>query len=243
MNARAIKDALLELFFPRAAQCLVCGDPRRAEVSDCLCPDCREKLDALRLRGALCPRCMTPFGRDGGCAFCRKGELGALSDAYAAFHYAGAARQLILQLKFSWQDEPAAALGRAMAEVTPIGCYDALVPVPLFPARERYRGANQALLLSQEVSGRVHLPVVEALRRARDTRAQSGLSGSKRRGNVKNAFVPVGDVRGARFLLVDDVRTTGATLRACAQALTDAGAQRVGALTAAAAFKGDKARK
>ena len=61
--------------FPRAALCLLCGDPRRAGGQDCLCPACREGLNRLRLRDQVCLRCMTPLDEHGRCAFCAAGGV------------------------------------------------------------------------------------------------------------------------------------------------------------------------
>jgi predicted amidophosphoribosyltransferase len=98
-----------------------------------------------------------------------------------------------------------------------------LVPVPLAPDRLRERGYNQALLLSVAVSDRVGLPVFDALRRVRRTRSQTALSLAGRVRNLEGAFAPG---RGTPYLpvvLIDDVRTTGATLDACALAMRAAG--------------------
>jgi ComF family protein len=106
------------------------------------------------------------------------------------------------------------------------------VPVPLHPSRRRHRGFNQATDLARQLG----LPVVEALRRARATAAQTGLPAGRRHRNVRGAFAATRAARTLRNLtvvLVDDVSTTGATLDACARALKDAGVSEVRALTAA----------
>jgi ComF family protein len=122
--------------------------------------------------------------------------------------------------------------------------HDVLVPVPLHPKRLRKRGFNQSLLLAREFSQRKGAPGVplvlpRALVRARSTATQAGLSLSEREANIKGAFVVVspGKIKGMRLLLVDDVLTTGATARACARALMDAGALRVDVLTLARAVR------
>ena len=113
-----------------------------------------------------------------------------------------------------------------------------VVPVPLHPWRRVRRGFNQAADLARELDR----PVVHALWRARPTGAQAGLTAAARRRNVRRAFVVSPLLRisvRARFIegkvvvLVDDVRTTGATLNACAEVLKRAGAREVRALTAA----------
>jgi ComF family protein len=117
------------------------------------------------------------------------------------------------------------------AEALPV---DIVVPVPLFGRRQRLRGYNQSALLAREVTRLLGLPLAErGLGRRRDTLPQArSVDAEARRRNVAGAFV--GEkrrVEGRRVLLVDDVMTTGATLDACAQALRQAGAASVWALT------------
>jgi ComF family protein len=111
---------------------------------------------------------------------------------------------------------------------------DILIPVPLYPRRKRVRGYNQSALLARELGRHVGLPVEEgALVRERNTPSQAErLSAKERKVNVAGAFGYRGQgLQGQRVLLIDDVATTGATLDACAQALRQAGAASVWALT------------
>ena len=120
--------------------------------------------------------------------------------------------------------------------------YDALVPVPLHPARKRERGYNQSTVIARELGRAGSLPVREdLLRRVRRTGSQTRLGGRKRAANLDGAFQAVGktsDARGLRLLLVDDVCTTGSTLAHCRDALLAAGAARVDALVLARVEKG-----
>jgi ComF family protein len=116
--------------------------------------------------------------------------------------------------------------------------YDIILPVPLHLERLRWRGFNQALLLSKAVGAAHHVAVDPfVLERSRPTVPQTQLTGKERRTNVKGAFavsVPK-QVEDKRVLLVDDVYTSGATVRECAQTLTNAGAQVVDVFTLARA--------
>ena len=112
--------------------------------------------------------------------------------------------------------------------------FDVIVPVPLHRARERERGFNQAALLARRIGRRLAVPTRPRwLARIRPTRPQSELSAGERRANVRGAFRASRRVAGRHVLVVDDILTTGATVDACARALRDAGAQRVGVLTVA----------
>ena len=114
--------------------------------------------------------------------------------------------------------------------------FDALVPVPIHPARRRERGYNQAEEICAEIRGFLALPVLpSALRRTRATQSQTRLDRRKRGRNLDGAFVcPDPEaIRGKRLILVDDVFTTGATMGRCAELLLAGGAVKVAALALA----------
>jgi len=142
---------------------------------------------------------------------------GVLQNAVQAFKYYGAtelseslaARLIEALLERNWQ-------------------IDVIVPVPLFADREEERGYNQATLLSEHVVSALDIPSrAESLRRVRATSQQALLSQADRRENVRDAFEANEEVKDLSILLVDDVITTGSTLRECAGALRTKGAGRV----------------
>jgi predicted amidophosphoribosyltransferase len=103
----------------------------------------------------------------------------------------------------------------------------------MHPQRLRQRGYNPALLLCRELGRLWQLPVVtHAVRRLRLGVPQQGCSAEERRRNVRGLFAGNPEVAGRQLLLVDDVCTTTATVRACSQALCQAGAIRVSVLVA-----------
>lgn len=106
---------------------------------------------------------------------------------------------------------------------------DLVVPVPLHWRRRLSRGYNQAEEVARPLARRLGLPVARVLRRRRATRPQSGLDRRGRKANLKRAFRAVrkADLRGRAVLLVDDVVTTGSTVRAAASSLRDVGAGRI----------------
>ncbi len=105
--------------------------------------------------------------------------------------------------------------------------------MPLHPKRIKHRGFNQALLLAQAFPEAALAR--EAVVRTRHTAPQVGLNPKERRDNVKGAFaVPdPGLVKGKSVLLIDDLLTTGSTVKECARVLRRAGARRVEVLTVA----------
>ena len=111
-----------------------------------------------------------------------------------------------------------------------------LVPVPLYPARERERGYNQSEWLARLFAREAGCGVRNLLIRTRDTGTQTLLSMDERRKNVRGAFAPRPNASirpGRKYVLVDDVITTGSTLAACATALVKAGADEPAVLTLA----------
>ena len=147
-------------------------------------------------------------------------------------YYGGALATAIRRLKY--EDRP--HLARPLGELLRGACRtaktraDAVLPVPLHPRRLAMRGYNQAALLSAHVASELDAPLLTSvLARAIDTVPQVELSGEGRHDNVGNAFVvgPRALLEDRTIALVDDVSTTGATLRACRRALLARGARRV----------------
>lgn len=140
----------------------------------------------------------------------------------AAFHYGGPLADAIRGWKFDHRLERSALLGDlAASAVAPLGgLVDLVVPVPLHPQRLELRGFNQAMTLARAVARELGVRAApRALRRVRPTRPQVGLDASARATNVKGAFVADRSVADLRVLLVDDVRTSGATLHEASAAL------------------------
>jgi ComF family protein len=143
-------------------------------------------------------------------------------------------RSIVHALKYDGRRSiarPLAAMMRAEGAALIARC-EVAVPVPLHAARRRSRGFNQA----EDLALHVGLPVVRALTRIRHTDTQTALPAAERHQNVAGAFRPTrraARVRGRSVLLIDDVRTTGATLEECALTLRGVGAGEVCALTAA----------
>jgi ComF family protein len=182
-------------------------------------PDGTCGCGAVLHQGAGCPRCRrsNPIARGA--------SLGP---------YAGLLRRLVHAFKYEDRHRLGEALAsRLLAEPRVRHVLEGplvLVPVPLHPRRERARGYNQCLRLAEALARQGHLPLLgTALVRLRDTAAQAGLTAAARRANVEGAFaVPRRcDLRGRVCVLVEDVVTTGATVRACAAALRRAGAAEV----------------
>jgi ComF family protein len=111
-----------------------------------------------------------------------------------------------------------------------------IIPIPLHPRRLRQRSFNQASLIARRIGKRLDMPVNEgSFIRGRWTAPQVGLSRAKREANVRGAFqvVRADEIRGGRWLLLDDVYTTGSTLKEASRTLRVAGAEAIHVLTLA----------
>ena len=158
-------------------------------------------------------------------------------DPVAPFVYGGPMAAAITRFKYAPVPELARPLGELLArEMTRFEFdVDAVVPVPLHPSRLFERGFNQAALLAAPVARALRVPhLPRALERTRATEKQADLDRSARLRNVASAFRARARVP-ARILLVDDVRTTGATQNACGTALRAAGCTDVRCLVLAIA--------
>ena len=112
---------------------------------------------------------------------------------------------------------------------------DAILPVPLHWRRHWWRGFNQALEIARPLAKQLGVPVIRSVKRRRATAPQSGLTAAERANNLRAAFAVRGAIRHRHVVIVDDVITTGATVRQLARTLRQAGVKRVSALAVARA--------
>ena len=157
----------------------------------------------------------------------------------AAGTFAGPLREAVHAFKYGGEHALGTELGSLVARLVATDLaagllLDAIVPVPLHRARLRERGYDQSLLLAEHVARSCGLPLIPALRRIRWSRPQVELDRDRREENANGAFVGVaGALRGLRIALMDDVVTTGSTLRAAAAAARACGARSVRAYAVA----------
>ncbi len=149
--------------------------------------------------------------------------------------YSGTLERVLHALKFERHDFLAEPLAAVLQETLRDAGFDAIVPVPMHWLRERRRGYNQAELLARALSRRIGVPTQLLLRKRRGGVAQSSLARDARARNVRDAFKATPKAKGKRVLIVDDICTTGETLRACARALVREEAARVCAVAIAKA--------
>ena len=199
-NFAAIRNFLIEFFFP--AKCVSCG----AE-GDFLCGECFMKIEKISERV----------------------EVAHLRGVFALYRYerGGILQKAVKALKY-----------RFIREVAKVFCDDLedflekkflksdylLVPVPLHPKKEKWRGYNQA----EELIRGVDWPRFDGLKRTRETSSQAEKSREQRLENLEGAFTAELEFfQNKKFILIDDVCTSGATLSECARVLKEAGAREV----------------
>lgn len=181
-----------------------------------------------------CVACDEPLepGEQGFCPLCGSllDRLGGAGAEVAAFGYGGPLATAIVRFKHHGRSELARPLAARMLEparAKAVGL-DAIVPVPLHSARLRHRGYDQTSLLARSLSSSLGIPTrLDLLHRARPTTPQVRLDRRGRLENVAGAFVASPRARGLGLLVLDDVRTTGATLADACRALLLAGARQV----------------
>lgn len=233
----AVWKRILHFFFPRV--CVSCGKDLPFDTHDFLCASCKAQL--VRPGPLICVRCGVELPSGGAHCFACRGSKGATYKCKlirSAFVFNTPSRALVHALKYQGADYVAPFMGRLMSErykeLTELGQEDLVIPVPLFPKRQRKRGYNQSELLAHAFATEALLALdTTSLVRTRDTLSQTKLGRKGRLENMTGAFACKNPqaVKGKTILLIDDVATTGATLEGCAMALRAAGAKRVVAYT------------
>lgn len=218
----------LDLLYP--PRCVGCG-----QIGTFWCDSC--DANTSYLTGPCCRICGSPRPVQG--LLCR----GCQADPMPLFvrsaaHYAPPITRPILALKYPPTRGLAAFFAHRLHQiyVRVSWSVDVIVPVPLSDSRQKKRGFNQGELIGREFARLAKVPQHAALlRRIRRTPSQVGLTPIERRDNLESAFEARPEVSGARVLLIDDLYTTGATLRACSNALLDPRVRHVHGLTVARA--------
>jgi competence protein ComFC len=204
-----LRDILLDLIFPPS--CLRCG-----RVDWHFCEACQAILRDLPNAPVFA-------------------DLPAFAGLIATGKHEGILQEAVQALKYQQALSLAPLLAERMAKSLEDSSwtFDIVIPVPISSLRLKERGYNQAKEISHYLAQQLNIPhQPEALEKIRHTQSQVGLSQTERLSNIKEAFSADSSLlKGKTLLLVDDVRSTGATLVECAQTAINAGASAVYAIT------------
>lgn len=159
-----------------------------------------------------------------------------LDAAFSLFWFDDLLQDVIHQVKYNGYKRFANYLintfSKEIRELLGESKIDVLVPVPLHKVKKRERGFNQAEVIANSIGSIINISVdAKVLQRTRWTQTQTKLEVMDRKKNTRDAFSITKNVMGKRFLLVDDVLTTGATASACAMTMKSAGSDLVGVFT------------
>jgi ComF family protein len=227
---RQIND-FLDFVYPPV--CGLCGHP--ADSDDRLvCRSCWGLLTTIEV--PFCLNCHEFIMTGAVCHNCNEYALTVFSLSV----YDDTCRAIIHDLKFGCLKPLAAAIGSQLAVLIDNKRQslklDMIVPVPLHSSRLYHRGFNQAEEIGREIGRCLDIPIrPDVLYLTRKTRQQSRLSAKQREINVRGAYAVAEPeaIQGKSILLVDDITTTGATLKETVGVLKRAGARRVTAAVAA----------
>ena len=209
---------LLDFVFPPL--CLGCASFNDDQYD--ICEKCLAAID--RYQNPICLSCESVITNNAKCPACGEKSL----PLFAFGNYCNPLNEIVIQFKFHGITSPATILadlinqqfGERIASLNAT----ALVPIPLFPSRENSRGYNQAVLLAEQLSVRLALPVRgDIIFRIRKRKPQAKLNLRQRATNIKGVFSVVEpSEKQRRVILVDDVVTSGATVREATKILTEA---------------------
>ncbi len=233
--------AMLDVIYP--PQCIWCGELLVSARNWSLCPRCRTQVQPEKLN--WCKRCGHSVRRpsngesEDDCRECRGKRL-PFEAVIVAGVYRGRLRQSVILAKQAEQAILAPVLARLMLAALrrhdPCWFPDLITHIPTYWVKRAVRGHCSPEMIASSIAERLHRPHQAVLVCHRPTKKQGMLSVAARQRNVRHAFAiapGISDVQRKRILLVDDVMTTGATVKVAARMLKDAGASEVRVVVAA----------
>lgn len=238
---KSLLTGLADIIFP--PRCLTCDTILDHHGKFPVCPTCSSRIKFIK--SPLCTCCGIPYyGADisnhlcGDCSISKP----AFIAARAVCHYETTVLEAIHNFKYKGEIASGKILGRLMASYDypdiDIRNFSLVMPVPLHSKRLRERGFNQAVILAREIAGMFTIPLdFLTIKRYIHTEPQIHLGKKERASNVRGAFnVTKQDrVRKQKIVLVDDVYTTGSTVKECCRVLMENNAEEVAVLTLARA--------
>ncbi len=209
-----------QLVFPN--KCIICR--KLIQLGDSICAKCETKIVTQN----RCPKCLFPYEFEEKCIFCGDIKL-EIDSIKSLFRYDGAVKKSIFRWKYTGIRKYAQGYALLLAEHIPIDVVkeiDALIPTPISKKRFKKRGFNQALDLAQHLGAEIGIPVHDILERHKNTKPQSKCEDEiEREKNIRNSIsikrlgVDILSSSKPNFAIVDDIYTTGSTIRECIKVL------------------------
>lgn len=229
------------LFFP--SYCELCHGLLEKPGERVICRLCLDKIRPCSV--PFCPVCGRFLEGAGGhhlCSDCVERDS-PLTKHRSLARYEGMVKDVLLLFKYRGFEILGLFLGDILAgalgdEVDLWDGVEAIIPVPLHPKKKRKRGFNQAQIVARQLARHKRIKLLDGhLIKVRNVPPQTSLEAGEREKNVRGAFQvrKEQELKGKIVLLVDDVYTTGSTLRECSRVLSAAGVKEVRALTVAQA--------
>ncbi|MEM6603924.1 MAG: ComF family protein [Pseudomonadota bacterium] len=204
-----------------------------------ICSDCTQ--DMYPLPRSKCKYCSYPFdlnvGEDMECARCLQ-DRPHYDRAVAPFYYQDKVKDIILKLKYANQTHLAYIAAKYMHQCLRkhnINDFDQIIPIPIHIKKHFTRKYNQAGLIANHLAKILRKPCLNNFLLKHKNVSQKGKSQSQRAENIKNTFILKShkQLKRQKYLIVDDVMTTGATVNEAARCLKKAGAEKVYGVTLA----------
>ena len=221
-------DSILEFVYPSC--CLNCGSYIE-QSGELICPDCWDKIRTFD--HLFCGNCENPLDSNKLCENCGRDKTMPI---IALGHYTDPLSEIIRYFKYRDFQK----LGPILAEKltakysTLFGKakIDIIIPVPLHSYRLKTRGYNQAEILVRELSNHFKIPFQNDIIYDINIKpSQITLSKNKRQTNVEGVFFVKKDLEGNRIILVDDIFTTGSTVKACCESMQQKNAEKLLVIT------------
>ena len=213
-----LKARLLNIPFPDT--CIVCGDV--LDNSSYACNGCRDKVNYINT-AFKCKTCLgfLHTSKDGACGTCLI-ENPHYSRLISCVKYSGEVRERIKAYKFRQRPDYHVGFSRLACEILERECifFDAVVPMPLSKKSLKKRGYNQSALIAKKIADTFEVPYYDnVLIKVKETKRQSELKLSERKKNINGAFTLRRSnlIKGKTVLLVDDIFTSGCTMREAAK--------------------------
>ena len=225
------------LLFPK--KCPLCS--QIIPFGETSCKNCQDK-NGIFIPDDLCSRCNKSISN----CICTKEEIAEIPYLTSVYYYGdGNVRKSLIEFKFRGNKSHAEFFGNKLAERIaikfPTVDFDLVTFAPMSKKSLRQRGYNQSELLAKVVAKRLFIPCRNTIVKTKETLSQHDLDFSGRQTNLVGSMVADKntDIKGKTVLLVDDIKTTGATLRECVKTLKANGAKEVYCITVALVYIDD----